>query len=65
MIKSGVRSCAKRMPATHFSTNPVHCLRSKFILEDKPPQAIYAVGKEHTMVANPKIGGLQWFWNGF
>lgn len=61
------------MPATHFSTNPVHCLRSKFILEDKPPQAIYAVGKEHTMVANPKIGGLQeletrslaWFRHGF
>ncbi|CAK9106774.1 unnamed protein product [Durusdinium trenchii] len=49
-------TCAKRIPATHFSTNPVHCLRSKFILEQKPPQAIYAVGKEHTMLANPEIG---------
>lgn len=49
-------TCAKRTAATHFSTNPVHCLRSKFILEHKPPQAIYAVGKEHFMVANPQIG---------
>jgi len=49
-------ACAKRTAATHFSTNPVHCLRSKFVLEHKPPQAIYAVGKEHFMVANPQIG---------
>eukprot|EP00435_Cladocopium_sp_Y103_P000225 s3167_g1.t1 len=55
-VESDLRTCAKRTAATHFSTNPVHCLRSKFILEHKPPQAIYAVGKEHFMVANPQIG---------
>ena len=34
----------------------MHCLRSKFILEHKPAQAIYAAGKEHLMRANPAIG---------
>merc|ERR1719453_148247 len=43
-------------PATHFSTNPVHCLRSKYIFGDDPPQSIYTIGKEHLMRANPKIG---------
>ena len=34
------RTVAQRCPATYFSTNPVHCLRSKFILEHKPAQAL-------------------------
>jgi hypothetical protein len=47
---------AAKVPATHFSTNPVNCLRSKYILNHSPPQVMYSAGKEHLMKANPKIG---------
>jgi len=47
---------AAKVPATHFSTNPVNCLRSKYILNHNPPQVMYSAGKEHLMKANPKIG---------
>jgi len=44
--------------ATHFSTNPVHCLRSKYIYEHKPAQSFYIPGKEHLMNKNPAIGAF-------
>jgi len=47
---------AKLNPATHFSTNPVHCLRSKYILKQSPPQVMYSPGKEHLMKLNSGIG---------
>jgi hypothetical protein len=39
-----------------FSVNPVHCLRSQFILKDKPYSHFCSVGKEHHLRANPSIG---------
>jgi len=30
--------------ATYFSTNPLHCLRSKYVLGHDPPQPVYACG---------------------
>mmetsp|Transcript_24973 Transcript_24973/g.77828 ORF Transcript_24973/g.77828 Transcript_24973/m.77828 type:complete len:129 (+) Transcript_24973:1045-1431(+) len=48
--------CAAMTPATWFSTNPVHCLRSKYVLKDEPPQGFFVVGKEHLLKKNPKIG---------
>lgn len=50
------RNVAAEQPATHFSTNPVYCLRSKYILNHSPPQVMYSAGKEHLMKANSKIG---------
>jgi len=47
---------AAKQPANHFSTNPVHCLRSKYILNHSPPQVMYSAGKEHLMKANHGIG---------
>jgi len=48
--------CARAMPSTWFSSNPVHCLRSRYIFRDDPPQGFYVVGKEHLLKKNPKIG---------
>jgi hypothetical protein len=39
-----------------FSVNPVHCLRSQYILKDKIYSRFCAVGKEHLLEANPEIG---------
>ncbi|CAE8666487.1 unnamed protein product [Polarella glacialis] len=47
---------ARACPATYFSTNPVHCLRSRYIFAHNPPQALYVPGKEYLMKANPSIG---------
>mmetsp|Transcript_58178 Transcript_58178/g.104120 ORF Transcript_58178/g.104120 Transcript_58178/m.104120 type:complete len:1085 (+) Transcript_58178:48-3302(+) len=47
---------ATNLPCTWFSANPVHCLRSKYIKKDNPPQCFYVAGKEHLMKKNPKIG---------
>jgi len=30
--------------ATYFSTNPIHCMRSKYVLGHDPPQPVYACG---------------------
>uniref|UniRef100_A0A7S2BI89 Uncharacterized protein n=1 Tax=Alexandrium andersonii TaxID=327968 RepID=A0A7S2BI89_9DINO len=42
------------IPATWFSTNPVHCLRSKCFYNESPPCSYYVRGKEHLMQSNPK-----------
>eukprot|EP00931_Biecheleriopsis_adriatica_P023960 TRINITY_DN15023_c0_g1_i1.p1 TRINITY_DN15023_c0_g1~~TRINITY_DN15023_c0_g1_i1.p1 ORF type:complete len:948 (+),score=182.05 TRINITY_DN15023_c0_g1_i1:86-2929(+) len=47
---------ASHEAATHLTTNPVQCLRSKYILQDSPPLRIFCLGKEHLMQFNPKIG---------
>ncbi|CAJ1329462.1 unnamed protein product [Effrenium voratum] len=52
---------AKICPATYFSTNPIHCLRSKYILNHSPPQVFYAPGKEHLAKTNPAIGAYYEF----
>lgn len=48
--------CAKETPATWFSCNPVHCLRSKHIYNHQPPHGYFVAGKEHLLHANPEIG---------
>jgi len=55
-VGHGYATAARLNPATHFSTNPVHCLRSKHILGHSPPQVMFVAGKEHLLQANPKIG---------
>jgi hypothetical protein len=47
---------AAAFPATYFSTNPVHVLRSKLIYRQKPPVSFYIPGKEHMMKKNPAAG---------
>lgn len=44
--------------ATHLTTNPIQCLRSKYILPDDPPLSMFVLGKEHLMRPNPKIGAF-------
>jgi len=48
--------CAKYTPKTFFSANPVHCLRSKYIWGQEPPQVYYMHGKEHLQRINEDIG---------
>lgn len=50
--------CAQHTPCTWFSSNPVHCLRSKYIFKDDPPQVLCVVGKEHLQKKNPKINAF-------
>lgn len=56
---------AEEEAATHLTTNPVQCLRSKYIHEDSPPLSPFVLGKEKIMKPNPKLGayfdGLQDF----
>lgn len=47
---------AATTPASWFSRNPVHCLRSKFVHEQDPPCIFHVDGKEHLLRANPSIG---------
>lgn len=49
-------ACSRKTPCSYFSSNPVHCLRSKYIYKHNPPQGYYIVGKEHLLVTNAKIG---------
>jgi len=52
---------ARTCPATYLSTNPIYCLRSKYILKHNPPQAFYAPGKEALAKTNPAIGAFYEF----
>jgi len=47
---------AKDEARTWFSTNPVHCLRSKHLHGDKPHCRLVSFGKEHFLEVNAKIG---------
>jgi hypothetical protein len=49
---------AKSKAMTWFSTNPVHCLRSKYIFKQNPPSIYCAYGKEHLQKKNEKIGAF-------
>jgi len=50
------KACATFLPATWFNTNPVHCLRSKYVYDHNPPCDFYRCGREELMRANPSIG---------
>lgn len=43
-------------PKSWFSMNPVHCLRSKHILRQKPACHFAFSGKEHLLEVNKEIG---------
>lgn len=46
------KDCATFLPATWFNTNPVHCLRSKYVYEHNPPCDFYRCGREEFMRAS-------------
>eukprot|EP00928_Gymnodinium_smaydae_P039922 TRINITY_DN2716_c0_g1_i1.p2 TRINITY_DN2716_c0_g1~~TRINITY_DN2716_c0_g1_i1.p2 ORF type:complete len:152 (-),score=40.30 TRINITY_DN2716_c0_g1_i1:9-464(-) len=57
--------CDRRVPyskvgqdvaASYFSTNPIHCLRSKLIYKHSPPCVFWESGKEHLLKVNKNIG---------
>lgn len=54
--KVSYEEVATHTACTWFSANPVHCLRSNFIYEHKPPCLFFEVGREHLQKANPDIG---------
>jgi len=45
----------------YFNSNPVHCLRSKFIFEDEPPMCPHEWGKEYLLMPtwNQKVKALK------
>jgi hypothetical protein len=47
---------AEHHAETWFSTNPVHCLRSKYIKGHQPAQVFHMKGKKHLQRRNPDIG---------
>jgi len=48
--------CARRLPISWFSGNPVHCLRSQYIYDHSPPCDYSMLGKQHLVRVNPTIG---------
>lgn len=49
---------AKYFPDSFFTTNPVHCLRSKhkYTATDQPPCPFFEVGKPYLIEPSPKLG---------
>jgi hypothetical protein len=56
-VKHGERyeACAKSLPSSFFSANPVHCLRSQYIFEHTPPFRYYIPGKDYMLEENTDI----------
>jgi len=46
----------RKRPATYFNTNPVNCLRSKYVYEYDPPCIFFRAGKEHLIQKNEELG---------
>jgi predicted membrane protein len=47
---------AVHIACSWFTANPVHCLRSRYIYQHKPPCVYCVKGKEHLIESNPEIG---------
>eukprot|EP00927_Polykrikos_kofoidii_P021951 TRINITY_DN20640_c0_g1_i1.p1 TRINITY_DN20640_c0_g1~~TRINITY_DN20640_c0_g1_i1.p1 ORF type:complete len:1093 (-),score=115.13 TRINITY_DN20640_c0_g1_i1:145-3423(-) len=47
---------AARTPYNWFNSNPVQCLRSKYIYMHSPPCSFHQLGKEYILERNPNIG---------
>ena len=45
---------AKFQPCTWFTTNPVHCLRSRYLLNHQPPCTYWFLGKNYLLQADDK-----------
>jgi hypothetical protein len=50
------KNASRRIPGNWFTTNPIHCLRSRLVNKDSPACSYHMDGKEHLHVQNPKIG---------
>jgi len=46
------KECAKEFPCSWFSANPVHCLRSKYLMEHQPACDFHMMGKGHLLRQN-------------
>jgi len=49
---------AHHVPCSWFTSNPVHCLRSKLKFNHSPPCSFYYLGKEKYMKTNKAIGAF-------
>lgn len=49
------KDVAEEKACSWFTSNPVHCLRSKFIAEDSPHCMFWVSGKEHLQEVNEKV----------
>lgn len=47
---------AATRPENFFTSNPVHCLRSRYIYKHEIPCSYYMRGKDYLMLDNPDIG---------
>jgi len=47
---------AKKYACNWFTSNPMHCLRSKYFYKHSPPCQFFVEGKENLIRANPDIG---------
>jgi len=50
------RTCAQSHPVSWFASNPVFCLRSKYVYQHDPPCDFCITGKEHLLRLNEKQG---------
>jgi len=50
------KDVAQSRAASWFSTNPIHCLRSRLIYKHTPACVYLHPGKEHILMVNEKIG---------
>jgi len=49
------RETAEELPCSWFASNPVHCLRSRYIYEHDPPCDYWVLGKDHLLRTNEKL----------
>jgi hypothetical protein len=49
------KEVAEELACSWFSANPIHCLRSQYVQEDKPHCCFWLPGKEHLQLVNPDI----------
>mmetsp|Transcript_81585 Transcript_81585/g.141763 ORF Transcript_81585/g.141763 Transcript_81585/m.141763 type:complete len:969 (-) Transcript_81585:182-3088(-) len=50
------RQVASRTSANWFNTNPINCLRSKYVNKDSPSCCYWMEGKQHLQRKNAKLG---------
>jgi hypothetical protein len=49
------KEVAEEMACSWFTANPIHCLRSQYVQQDKPHCCFWISGKEHLQAVNPDI----------
>jgi len=49
------KDVASVYPSNWFSTNPIHCLRSRYVHRHNPPAIVWFAGREHCMHKNEAI----------